>query len=177
MSENWQQTYTNKVFDYLEPDPSQICLEDIAKHLSQINRFGGATRVPYSVAQHCVLCADQAPLEAKFWALLHDAAEAYLVDVPAPVKHLLHDYGPLEEIALRAICTAFEYDPTDEVRKIVHEIDLRMLMTEKRDLKGPEPRPWEISLEDYPPYEKKVVPWDHAAAEMYYRQAFNRYRP
>jgi len=170
----WIQTYTGKTYVFENPDPGMICIEDIAHALARINRFTGHTRQAYSVAQHCVLCADEAPLEAKFWALMHDAAEAYVGDCTAPLKRLLPGFGELEGWASHAICSAFDFDPTDEVRKIVNEIDLRMLMTEKRDLLGEAPADWGIP---YEPYEKRIVPWDADYAEMFFKQRFNRLKP
>ncbi len=49
------QTYTGRMVSLLDPKPEDICIEDVAHHLAIVNRFGGATREPYSVAQHAVL--------------------------------------------------------------------------------------------------------------------------
>lgn len=54
-------TYTGRKFYPLDPRPEDVCIEDIAHALALVNRFGGHTRVPYSVAQHSVLCCQNAP--------------------------------------------------------------------------------------------------------------------
>jgi hypothetical protein len=84
-------TYSGISFDPLNPDPAQVRIYDIAHHLSNTCRFAGATSKFYSVAQHSLLVCALLPLDAGPWAhllgLLHDAAEAYLTDLPTPVKH------------------------------------------------------------------------------------------
>lgn len=78
----WILTSTGRQFWPLQPRADEICIEDIAHHLSMQCRFTGATRFHYSVAQHSVLVSQLAPDgENPLWGLLHDAAEAYLVDV------------------------------------------------------------------------------------------------
>src|SRR4051794_27255584 len=78
-------------FDPFAPDAASIEIRDIAHALGNLCRFGGHCRVFYSVAQHSCLVADLverrgAGVECVHWALLHDASEAYLGDLPHPVK-------------------------------------------------------------------------------------------
>lgn len=163
----WTQTYTGLEYVYEAPTVDMICIEDIAHALSQINRYTGHTRYPYSVAQHCVLCARQAPDEAKLWALLHDACEAYVGDVASPLKRLLPAYAQYEALAEKAICDAVGYHPSDKVRRMVHEVDMRMLMTEKAQLLAQEPKPWGIP---YEPYKGLVIQsWSPQDAETAYK--------
>lgn len=75
-----------------DPDPSQLNIDDIAQALANLCRFGGHSRVFYSVAQHSVLVSEVVEdrggdAEDVFAALLHDASEAYLGDMPHPIKH------------------------------------------------------------------------------------------
>lgn len=81
------QTFTGIFFDPLNPDPSLIRIEDIAHALSMQCRFSGHTRRHLSVAEHSMRVARLCPEECRLEGLLHDAAEAYLVDLPRPVKH------------------------------------------------------------------------------------------
>ena len=53
----WSQTFTGKAFFYDDLSSNEIDVVDIAHHLSQINRYGGACFFPYSVAQHSALMA------------------------------------------------------------------------------------------------------------------------
>jgi hypothetical protein len=96
----------NKV-DLLNPDPSTILIEDIAHHLSQVNRYTGASRFPYSVAQHSYLMSTMVSPENSLAALLHDATEAYLGDVSSPLKQLLPDYRAIEDRFWRVISDKF----------------------------------------------------------------------
>lgn len=88
----WMQTYTGKRFDPLNPDPSLIDIQDIAHALSNICRFGGHSSRFYSVAEHSVLVGEALwnlhhDADLALAGLLHDAAEAYLGDVPRPLKY------------------------------------------------------------------------------------------
>lgn len=88
---DWIQTYTKKKFYPLEPETELICIEDIAHSLALQCRFVGHSKFFYSVAQHSVVLArlwfdDQFALAR--YALLHDASEAYLSDLPHPLKYL-----------------------------------------------------------------------------------------
>lgn len=109
-------------FNPFRPEPDRIAITDIAHALAATNRFGGHTSVPYSVAQHSwdvsLRCS---PAEAAY-GLLHDAAEAYLGDIPTPIKqHLCFTVpgaggGPatfkqVEQVLLAAIFRRFGLDP------------------------------------------------------------------
>lgn len=114
------QTYTGKHFYPLSQTEDQICIEDIAHHLSLICRYNGAAKYHYSVAQHCCYVSDLCSPENKLWGLLHDAEEAYWGDFAGPLKKEL-DYGQipfLSKITKKLICKKFglpEEEP-DEVK-------------------------------------------------------------
>jgi uncharacterized protein len=86
------QTVSGRFVNPFEPDPAQLDLEDIARALGNLCRFGGHSRSFYSVAQHSVIVSELVEerggdAEDVFAALMHDAAEAYLGDMPHPIKH------------------------------------------------------------------------------------------
>jgi uncharacterized protein len=86
------QTVSGKWVNPLDPDPEQFDIEDIARALGNLCRFGGHCRAFYSVAQHSVIVSELVEqrggdAEDVFAALMHDAAEAYLGDMPHPLKH------------------------------------------------------------------------------------------
>lgn len=88
----------------------QIC--DIALALSKECRFLGRCRGFYSVAEHLCHCFDVARTFDMPWMrlreiLLHDAAEAYVRDMPSPVKRILPDYQGLEKLVTRRIHEKF----------------------------------------------------------------------
>ena len=145
-------TFTGKTINIFEPDPEQICIEDIAHALSNLCRFNGHTKRFYSVAQHCVSCYNMVDVKYKKAALLHDAAEAYLTDLPRPIKNEMPEYRDLEDKLMKAIAQAlhFEY-PLDPA---VVFVDDKQLETE-----------WEsIVLKDDPNFKT----WNPELAEHYF---------
>lgn len=84
-------TSSGKKFFFDPVDPDTISIGDIAHALSNICRFNGHTDKFFSVAQHSMLVCIYMPgtPEEKLAALLHDAAEAYVCDIPTPLKTLL----------------------------------------------------------------------------------------
>lgn len=125
-------TYSGQHIDYRDIRPEQIVIEDIAVALSHICRFVGHVPEFYSVAQHVVLCSQLTPQPYALEALLHDAAEAYCQDLPSPLKKLLPDYKDIEARVDSAIRSKFNLPATPS--KIIKEVDLIVLATERRDL-------------------------------------------
>lgn len=88
----WMQTFKGKRFDPFDPNPALIDIEDIAHSLSSICRYGGHSNRFYSVAEHSVLVAEYllatwCDRKLALAGLLHDAAEAYMGDIPRPIKY------------------------------------------------------------------------------------------
>lgn len=100
-------TYTGKYLDTRDPQPDQICIEDIAHQLSMQPRFGGRLQDYYCVAQHSIECALLLPMELSLAGLLHDASEAYICDIPSPIKSELPEYYSIEERIMNAISFKF----------------------------------------------------------------------
>ncbi len=136
----WIQTYTGIQVWPLDPHPDQIDIRDIAHSLSMLCRFNGHCRQFYSVAEHSVHVSNIVSPVNRIWGLLHDAAEAYLSDIPKPVKQSLDQFHQLEERMLAVIANRFGL--TTEIPEEVHDADMTMLATEKRVLMGSEPAPW-----------------------------------
>lgn len=131
------------MFNYIEPDPDVITHEVIAAALSKQCRFAGHVKRFYSVAEHCVRGSYIVPPEHALSFLLHDASEAFVVDVPTPLKRLLGTaYSEIEDKVHRIIETKFGVSIIDN--PVVKHADLVMLATEKQWLKAPSPYPWAI---------------------------------
>ena len=86
------QTVSGRWVNPFDPDPEQLDAGDIARALGNQCRFGGHCRAFYSVAQHSVIVSRLVEerggdAEDAFAALMHDATEAYLGDMPHPLKH------------------------------------------------------------------------------------------
>lgn len=84
---DWMQTYTGRVFWPLEPRPEDVDIVDIAHALANLCRYGGHSKVFYSVAHHSVLVSQIVPPADALWGLMHDSAEAYVIDLIRPIKH------------------------------------------------------------------------------------------
>lgn len=135
------QTYTGKKFHFLSPSQDEICIEDIAHALSNLCRFGGHTRQFYSVAEHSRYVSMVVPPEYALEGLLHDATEAYLVDIPKPIKGFLGNYEEMEQNIYLAIAEKFGL--AKELPQAVKDADVRMLFTEKQQLLPPVDWGWE----------------------------------
>lgn len=133
-------TYTGKHFDPAKPEPEKIDIQDIAHALSLTCRGNGHVRTFFSVGQHCINCATEAearklPKRVILACLLHDAGEAYMSDVPRPLKPTMPEYQRIEEQLLKVIYTKFLGTPLNEVEeKLVKEIDDDMLYYDLKEL-------------------------------------------
>ncbi|ELY91322.1 hypothetical protein C483_09791 [Natrialba hulunbeirensis JCM 10989] len=112
----------------LDPDPESINLADIAHALSNLSRFTGQGKRFYSVARHAVHVSREVEarggsLSAQRWGLLHDASEAYLSDVPAPVKQTLPGYTRAETRLHTAVKNAFDLEVTAAEERLVDAAD------------------------------------------------------
>ena len=130
----WIQTFTGRQFWPGLPMARDVDILDIAHALSNTCRFAGHCRTFYSVAEHSVRLAETLAPEEQLWGLLHDAAEAYVLDLPRPIKHdqRMREYRWMERNVDQAIRIKFRLfgDPPPSVKVA----DNRMLFTEKRDL-------------------------------------------
>lgn len=142
MHNNWIQTYTGRQFFPADPQPEDIDIIDISHALSNMCRFTGHTKDFYSVAEHCERASRLAKPGFEFAALIHDASEAYLVDVPAPIKPYLKGYKEIEERLQRVIELRFGLEPGILESPEVKRVDMIMLASEKRDLMGHPPTSW-----------------------------------
>lgn len=175
---DWIQTFTRRRFWPLDPRAEDVTIADIAHALSNTCRFGGHTRDFYSVAQHCgvvsSLVADDPRLRLP--ALLHDAAEAYLCDMPRPIKRQ-PEFAELKKIEARievVIAEKFGIDPAMLHHPDIKKADLVALATEARDLMDVTPNPGETwGLE--PPAPFKIAPMDPKSAKSEFLAAFYAY--
>lgn len=129
-----------------EPHVDQIDIYDIAYALSRTARYAGNTRgEPYSVAQHsvevCDVVAEAHPddLTLQLAALLHDAGEAPLIDVPYPVKKSISGFDELENSILACIERKYMLPPGYTEHEAVKSADWTTHQREVRDLL-PHPR-------------------------------------
>jgi len=168
LEENWIQTFTGKSFFPLSPNSEDVCIEDIAHALSLICRFNGHSLGFYSVAQHCILVSKYCSEKNKLAGLLHDSAEAYICDIPKPLKHSkdFARYRYIESMVEASI--AFKFATHWEIEE-VKDVDFKMLATEKRDLMAPSKKDWGWLPEPYP---EKIIPLSPKEAEELFLKTF-----
>lgn len=171
-------TYTGKHFDPANPDLSQVDIKDIAHALSLICRGNGHVRTFFSVGQHCINAAKEASARGYsnrviLASLLHDAGEAYMSDVPRPLKAIMPEYVQTEEQLLSLIYEKFFGSPlTEEETALVKRIDDDLLYYDLKELlnecsDGAEP---ELQIElnyDFVPFEQ---------VEEIYLRLYEQYR-
>jgi uncharacterized protein len=168
---DWIQTYTGKQFWPLSPLPEDIVIEDIAHALSMQCRFGGHVRTFYSVAQHSVHVSLLVEPQYALWGLLHDAAEAYLVDLPRPIKKFSEMgllYQEIEAALMTVICRRFGLQEQEPYA--VKKADNTMLVTEMRDLMAEPPKAWDCG--EVHPLHERLLTMSQEAAEVAFLRRF-----
>lgn len=150
------------------PDPDDVIITDIGHCLALANRWAGNTQylgkfMPfdlaphsiepgdpffYSVAQHSCIVHDiivrlYGSIPA-FYALMHDASEAYLMDVPRPIKPELTNYYEIEARLMKVIIDKFRVTFNDEIKRQVVEIDNNMIFWERDAIVGDPIAPYGI---------------------------------
>lgn len=166
--DNWMQTFTGRMFFPFRPEDSEVAIEDVAHHLSQINRFTGATGDPYNVAQHSVIVSQLVPEKHGLWGLMHDAEEYVTGDCGSPLKQGLPEFKVVAEKIHHRILDEFGL-PHEEPAS-VKRADLVMVATEARDLMANAPTVWRLPL---PPLAGlTVVPWSPKDSERAFLTRF-----
>jgi 5'-deoxynucleotidase YfbR-like HD superfamily hydrolase len=123
------------------PRPEDIRIEDVAGGLSKVCRFGAQPIEYYSVAQHALLVqrlvVEAGYPELALAALHHDSHEAYLCDIPSPLKRKIRKatdaYDRTCDALDLAISVAFGFEWPHKgtlEQKIMKDADRQALLTE-----------------------------------------------
>jgi hypothetical protein len=165
------QTATGEFFDYAHFSETDIHEEDIAHALSMICRFNGHCLKFYSVAKHLCLVHDlmeydrvemKKPLtrEDVFHGLIHDVGEAYLTDIPRPLKNyftqsteftaFMDDYIDIENRIIEGFARKYPYGKHAPHAATVKYYDTWALLLEQKYLMTKTKKEWSISIADYP---------------------------
>lgn len=161
-------TYSGKLLDLHSPSTKDIDYTDIAWALGRTPRYNGHTHVDWTVAHHSVVLAHADPTLG-LHMLLHDAAEAYIGDIVAPVKDLAPQIKEVEEGIWRAIYKKIAEDlgidfgdifPVAPTRQAICQLDIDMLQHECYVMNAPS------HCAPYPPLFNPVIQsaWEDAVA-------------
>lgn len=171
------ETFTGYTFAPLAPVARKIRIKDAAHALANQGRFSGHTRFRYSVGEHSVRVSElveewgHSRMDA-LWGLLHDLSEAYLVDLPTPLKldpMIGEPYRRAEARLMRKVCRRFGL-PMKEP-EIVRVADATMLATEVRDLMHADRSYWRKLTAQ--PYGPRIRPWSPDVVEFEFLRRFN----
>lgn len=134
--ESWLGTISGNKFFPFNPTPESVNLNDITVSLSYLARYNGHTKIFYSVGQHSINCAKilksmGCSNRLVLIGLLHDSAEAYIGDIPSPIKKYIDGIEEIEDNIFRCVLLHLGIDyPTVEEWDIVMEVDRSMLYFE-----------------------------------------------
>lgn len=189
----WSQSYSGERYWSLDPLPEEVHVVDIVHGLVNAARYRGQTKFFYPVLTHSILVSyaveelaidrgwtPWAAADAAFEGLFHDAPEAYLGDVARPLKRMrtMREYCKVEGLWEDAIFKQLDIHPTKETRKLIHEVDHRIVLDEIWVLMK-DPGMWERGnrYTDMEPVGVKVQEWTKdEAIELFYKR-YKELRP
>lgn len=137
---NWLSTLYTPQFHFLNPTPIEVNFKDIAHSLALVCRFGGHCHTFYSVAEHSYLVslllgADEgADAVTMLAGLLHDAEEAYLPDIPSPIKVHMPEAQRIYEKLRSVIYWKFGIDGSNVDWVAIKSMDKRICISEAKQL-------------------------------------------
>lgn len=163
----WIQTFTGGRIFPLDPREEEIDIRDIAHSLSLQCRYNGHVTNFYSVAEHSVMLSHMVSSSNALSALMHDASEAYLTDLPRPIKKYFVGYYDYENTLMNVI--AIKYGFTWPMPMQVAEYDTRILNDEREQLMGKGEYEWDYYGE---PLGVRIVGWEPERAEEEFIKRF-----
>ena len=171
------ETYTGRPFYPLNPRQEDISIIDIAHGLSLQCRYGGQISDFYSVAEHSVLLAMYAEEELHasvldcLQILMHDAPEAFMTDIPRPVKQYMPEYREWDHGINEAIrkWLSLEGIKTPDFQD---EIDSRIIIDERAQLKSDSGLDWGHNLK---PLGLEMQKWHPRRAEIEFLMRYTAY--
>lgn len=171
-------TFTGRAFFPLAPKPEAITIIDIAHHLSNQVRYNGSARVFYSTAQHCCLLTDYVeknvqnvqPIDC-LQMLMHDAAEAWLIDVPRPIKQHMPQYRKWDYDVTMCVRSWLGLDGVP-IPSWQDEFDSRIIADEREQIMNPSQLDWQHDVE---PLGVLIEPWEPALAEQQFLMRWSHF--
>lgn len=173
-------TISGNLFWPLDARASEVRIEDAAHALSMMCRFAGHLNQFYSVAQHSVLVSEliepQTPY-AQLVGLTHDVSEAYLVDIPRPIKKFLPAYKRIESKLQLVVAEAFNINrtksKTDYDSQWLKDADNKALAIEAHNFVNDPRKLWSIEAQFGYKITTKIDAWTPDEAR---KQFMKRYK-
>jgi hypothetical protein len=156
------ETYTGRAFYPLNPQVEGLSIIDIAHALSNQCRYSGHVKYFYSVAHHCILLAqwleqhDGSPLDC-LQILMHDAPEAYLVDMPRPVKQYMPQFRVWDH-AINSVIREWLGWSDLAMLPIQDELDTRIIVDERLQLLSNSGNDWGAAHNALKPLGVQIMP-------------------
>lgn len=150
-------TSSGVMFDLKNPKPEDVNLTDIVNGLAQPRFNGHAFRdggehwtvLHHSLLVYRILRDDRDFYQYAWYALMHDAHEAYIGDIPTPVANVIDPDGHLCRVKEEVQHTIFRKfrvrPPKENLCRRIAEADLEALRIE-RALFLPLNRKWTVSV-------------------------------
>ncbi len=160
---------SGEFYSYVNPQANKWTIEDIALSLGHLCRYSGQVQKFYSIAQHCYLVSYAVDQEFALDGLLHDGVEAFMVDIPTPLKMLLPDYKQIEAEHEQEMFSRFglEYPMNPAVKKA----DTELLCAEVRDMKAKHAH-WDRYSHINVDHIAHIDPWTSAKATKMFLQRY-----
>jgi hypothetical protein len=165
----WIETYTGRQFNVFSPKVSDVNILDIAHALSMCPRFNGHLDRYYSVAEHSWWVSKLCKPEHALAGLLHDASEAYMSDVPRPIKGLFPKIDKVMSGVDNVIFTRYN---VKEIPDEIKLLDRQMCLTEGKQ-GGMHTENWEEGHNRYGVADIRISWWDWKTARTMFLNRFN----
>lgn len=143
----------------------------IARSLANTCRYNGQCLTYYSVAEHSVLISRMVPDDLALAALLHDASEVYVGDMPPMLKRYLSAQGigfkDIERKAALAVARGYGLTLAQLEDPLIKSFDRRILADETMALMPPHDY-WQSYMQQYEPTGVQLHCWgpDEAKARF-----------
>lgn len=134
---------------FMNFNPDEVLIEDMAYHLAGIQRFSGGCRPRLSVAEHLINCMimiahhRKMPNDPKFLkmvqlaTLLHDSEEYIFGDLASPIKEQCPDFRKLALDFRYGILQKYGvYEWYVHNERMIKDVDLKMYRTENHFLRN-----------------------------------------
>lgn len=152
-------------FDFEHPEQSVFTIKDIAQGLANTCRFSGQATEYYSVAEHTVRVSRYLQgigydVKQQLEGLHHDDSEAFITDVPRPIKILLPDYMALEQQVMDTILAGLGLEHLDVHAPEIKAADDWMLAQEAGEMLPSRGETWSVGWDGH----NRALGWEPRVA-------------